>query len=310
MNAEIKAKLQKYMKQDGFYDIPAILRDEGYDELAAGMIAFFGGFDEDTKEPVSELRQAAMDANAARRAELDAADPIITVKFLVPDPDENGDNFGGRCTVEERQMRKSEYEAMKAREAAEEAKRKAAEEERQRRVAEQEAERKAREEAEAAERKAREEERKRVLAEINCKIKSINVWKKNDETRIYVNLKNGQVECYYLTGNKWHAANAWDGLTPELHEQARKLAFYADADGTARWHTIRDWEMADAILARLVAEDVSEQVADANGVSNKAEDENEAEIERLEKELAELERRREEIVAELKLRRGNATVTQ
>jgi hypothetical protein len=65
------ADLQEYKKEDGFYDIQAIVLDEGKSGLAATFAAFFGGEDVDAEE-ASELVLLARSENE-RLAEEQAA---------------------------------------------------------------------------------------------------------------------------------------------------------------------------------------------------------------------------------------------
>lgn len=66
MSEEMKAKLEKYMMETGYYDTAAIRRDEGMDSLDATWFAFFGNDDDDVQETEkSELLQAAEAHNEA-----------------------------------------------------------------------------------------------------------------------------------------------------------------------------------------------------------------------------------------------------
>src|SRR5574342_1196406 len=66
MNAELKAKLEKYLQPSGYYDTRSIRRDEGYDELSAGFFDIFGSDDPDQPEEQSELLAAAETYNDAK----------------------------------------------------------------------------------------------------------------------------------------------------------------------------------------------------------------------------------------------------
>lgn len=75
MNEEMKAKLAKYMQDNGYYDTMAIRRDEGYSNRAASWFAIFGDDGEGREEERSELLAAADAYNEAKMAAEKAAQP-------------------------------------------------------------------------------------------------------------------------------------------------------------------------------------------------------------------------------------------
>lgn len=75
MNEEMKAKLAKYMQDNGYYDTMAIRRDEGYSNRAASFFAIFGDDGEGREEERSELLAAADAYNEAKMAAEKAAQP-------------------------------------------------------------------------------------------------------------------------------------------------------------------------------------------------------------------------------------------
>lgn len=76
-----------------------------------------------------------------------------------------------------------------------------------------------------------------------AEIKSIRIWKKNGETRIYITTTDNRQACKYVTGNRFHKPNSWESaLTDDEMQRAKKLGVY---DG--HWHNIPEWEMPQRI---------------------------------------------------------------
>lgn len=91
MNEEMKAKLAKYMKTNGYYDTEAIRIDEGASRSKARFLDIFGGGDEDTPEVESELLAAAKAYNEAKMNEQDknSSDDNVELTFTVSGGEEH-----------------------------------------------------------------------------------------------------------------------------------------------------------------------------------------------------------------------------